>query len=294
MSCLQLAQGVGGQLLHAVRTAQILGDVMLHYFEREYKVELDRSELDPFSGLKPEDEPAAIKLEVDRLTNDLAKVYLTTLYPEMGFVGEESYASDPSQMERELFWCVDPICGSKGYRNKTPFFGTSVALVDRNDGPLMGMLNCPALGIMGLADSRSGHRCFEGDYGDDLGSGLKVLVSKNREDNPRFKNALKALSPVRVDYRTGVPPKTLPVLAGAADLYFALPQDMGGGLLKIWDLAASAAVAKAVGAEITDAYGRPLDLTGQSGHIFNQGLILARDADIHRQCLEILSEVCRG
>ena len=279
-------------MLHALRAAQILGDVMLHYFDRDYKVELDQNEIDPYSGLKAEEEPSAIKLEVDRLTNDLAKAYLTTLYPQLGFVGEESFAADPAQMQKELFWCVDPICGSKGYRNKTPYFGTSIALVDKSRGPVLGALNCPALGIRGIGDARSGRNHFEGDFGPNPPAGLKVLVSKNREDNPRFHEALEALSPAVVDYRTGVPPKTLPVLAGAADLYFALPQDKGGGLLKIWDLAASAAIAKAIGALVSDAYGNPLDLSGQSGYIFNQGLILAKNQEVHQSCLEVLRQVC--
>jgi 3'-phosphoadenosine 5'-phosphosulfate (PAPS) 3'-phosphatase len=83
------------------------------------------------------------------------------------------------------------------------------------------------------------------------------------------------------------------VLAGEADLYFALPLEMGGGKLKIWDLAASAAITRAVGAKLTDAFGNELDLTGQSGYIYDHGLILARDASIHERCLEVVREVCQ-
>lgn len=279
------------RLYHAWRAAELLADVMEHYFERDYEVTYDAAEHDPLSHLALEDDPGAIKLQVDRLCDRLAGAYLKSLYPDYGFVGEESFAGDPSQIERDLFWCVDPICGSKGYRERTPFFGTSVALVERGRGPILGVMNTPALGMRALGDLDNGYLRLEGVYAPRDPHGLNLVISSNQKNNHIYRRALELLAPARVETMTGVPPKSLLVLGGAMDAYFMLPRSVRGGRLRIWDLAASQVLHQLRGTILSDVYGRPLDLSGAGGDLMPLGVIMARDQATHDAVAAALAQV---
>ena len=277
------------RLFHALRATEILSDIMLQHYDREYSVEYDESEHDVglFTDIK--DSPGAIKLAVDRYCDRAARAYLTGLFPDQGFVGEESF--DPVEMTRDLFWVVDPICGSLGYYRKNGYFGTSVGLVDRRRGPVLGALNCPVLNIRGLAHREKNLIFLQGDFQDPPSTGLNLVVSSSAPNHPEMERMLELLRPGAVDYQGSFPAKALGVLAGTYDLCFGFPKISSGGGLKIWDLAASGAFFAQGEYSLTDFQGHPCDLTGRTGHQFRNGYILSLSEEIHQLCLEAAGRI---
>jgi fructose-1,6-bisphosphatase/inositol monophosphatase family enzyme len=279
------------RVYHARRAAENAADVMMQYYRGDYAVDWDETEHDPRAHRRLQDSPGAIKLEVDLRADRLVRAYLTELYPDLGFVSEESF--DPAEMEKPVFWCVDPVCGSMGYYKGTGFFGCSAALVDRETGPVIGALNCPALGISGEAHRPAGRVFHRGTSGR-RAAGLSVAVSANMKDKPLMQAVLNELEPALVEYRESIPAKALPTAVGEYDLSFGLPQKLGGGAPKIWDFAAARVFFDVQGKILEDFNGRPHDLTGRSGHLLTEGYIMAADGDLAARCRKALEKAAAG
>lgn len=86
--------------------------------------------------------------EADVQVDALLRRELTQLVPEAGWLSEESEA-DPSRLDREWVWVVDPLDGTKEFTRGIPEFAVSAALVRSGKAVLGGILN-PATGEGGV------------------------------------------------------------------------------------------------------------------------------------------------
>ncbi len=289
MNFIDTISQIDQRLYHAHRAAMNCEDLMMHYYDRGYEIKIDTKSYDSASGLAAEDSPELVKLGPDKFCDRICREYLTLLYPEFGFVGEESF--EESELKKEIFWCVDPICGSMGYKKKTGFFGTSVALVDRKRGPILGALNCPVPKIGGIASLEAGKTLYYGSKQNTNSGGLRVLISANRKNSEPFLEMLNLLNPSETGYQESIPTKSMNVLLGSYDLHFNLPRDFQGGSPKIWDLAASQVFYDVEGMYLTDFRGGRLDLTGKNGYRYSDGYIMAKDRKILDLCLEAFEKI---
>jgi len=79
--------------------------------------------------------------EADIALDTFLKDHLTGLFPEAGWLSEET-ADDPSRLERRHVWVVDPIDGTRAFASGHPDWAVSIALV--KDGlPVLGVLHAP-------------------------------------------------------------------------------------------------------------------------------------------------------
>lgn len=62
-------------------------------------------------------------------------------FPEHGFLGEETGASDT---DSEYVWIVDPIDGTRNYSRGIPLYGTLIALMQKGE-LMLGAMNMPSL-----------------------------------------------------------------------------------------------------------------------------------------------------
>ena len=84
--------------------------------------------------------------EADLAADRVLREGLLAVLPEAGWLSEET-ADDPSRLDRELVWIVDPIDGTREYVEGVDQFAISVALVE--DGvPSLGILLNPATNIL--------------------------------------------------------------------------------------------------------------------------------------------------
>ncbi|MBN1900548.1 threonine synthase [Candidatus Sumerlaeota bacterium] len=266
------------RLFHALKAAEILEHVMLHYYDREYSIQWDQNE---------QDKAAAIKLEVDKKCDFLSRTYLTSLYginETWGFAGEESF--DELELKKEYYWCVDPICGSLGYNRKSGNFGSSVALV-HNDKAILGVMNCPIRQWTGAAVSEpSAKAAFHPLPRKEKKSGIHIVASANRKANEYLQEAIKKLGASRVTYAESIPVKALGVLLGKFDLFYALPQSLGGGKYNVWDIAATLPFAEAEKVLFTDAFGNPLSID-PINHSYYNGIIMTANESLWERAVKM-------
>lgn len=266
------------RLVHALETANILENLMMFYYKGDYTVDWDSAESDP---------AAAIKLEVDKKCDALARSYLTAIFddaPKWGFIGEESF--DESERLKEYYWCVDPLCGSLAFQKKKRNFGTSIALFHKG-APILGVMNCPLYRWSGAAilEPKKG-AALASEKPARKTSGLSLVVSFNKKSNPILGEAVSRLNPAKVAYAESIPVKSMGVLLGCYDLFYSLPASLGGGKYNIWDIGATAAFAAAGECLLADAFGEPLDLA-QKDHRFEQGIIMTKSKALLRRAAEI-------
>ena len=92
--------------------------------------------------------------EADRAAERLIREELARRHPDDTVLGEEEGLSEGSSDRR---WVVDPIDGTKAFTRGVPLFSNLLAVEDEH-GPLVGVINMPALGETVYAGR--GRGCF--------------------------------------------------------------------------------------------------------------------------------------
>jgi myo-inositol-1(or 4)-monophosphatase len=78
----------------------------------------------------------------DKEIDTLLKETLTTKYPDIGWLSEET-EDNSARLDKEYVWIVDPIDGTKSYIDGTGYYAVSIGLV-KNGVPVLGMVYNPA------------------------------------------------------------------------------------------------------------------------------------------------------
>jgi myo-inositol-1(or 4)-monophosphatase len=167
------------------------------------------------------------------------------LAPGLGFLGEEG-ASRPSEGRFTLV--VDPIDGTGSFLDELPTWCVSVGLC-RDGKPVAGVIHLPAIGETYTAGEDGltwNGRPVEPPDATPVGSQSRILVtsSSHRRFEISFPGKIRSL--------------------GSTAYHMALvARGMAVGALlgrpRAWDLAAGVAILRAVGGEVLDLDGGPLD-----------------------------------
>lgn len=114
----------------AQHLARIGGENTLNYFRQSFEV-----------MTKADASPVTV---ADRSTEELLRAEIEKRFPNDGIIGEE-YGVKQGDSGRK--WILDPIDGTKSFVRGYPGYGTLVGLAE-GDEPLIGVINCPAMGEM--------------------------------------------------------------------------------------------------------------------------------------------------
>lgn len=130
----------------AVAILRAAGELTLGWFDRT----------DLAVDLKGDGTPVT---EADRAAERLVRERLLAIHPEDSILGEEE---DDHIGTSGRTWIVDPIDGTKAFTRGVPLYSNLLAAVDEH-GPLLGVINLPALGTTvyagrGLGCFRNGRR----------------------------------------------------------------------------------------------------------------------------------------
>lgn len=208
-------------------------------------------------------------LEIDRFL----KRELGRLLPSAAWLSEET-ADDKARTQSGLIWLVDPIDGTRDFVAGRKGWAVSVALVSAGR-PLIGMLAAPARGeewvaIAGQGATLNGTPIRASTR--DQFAGARVPTHSLPKDDSDL---------VAVEQPNSIALRIAMVADDRADLVATLRWGFE------WDIAAATLIAREAGAEVTDAFGGPLDYNKHDPRDF--GLLVCSPA-IHAAAVERLAE----
>ena len=208
-------------------------------------------------------------LEVDRfLTRELRR-----LLPSAAWLSEET-ADDKLRTASDLIWLVDPIDGTRDFVRGRSGWAVSVALVSAGR-PLIGMLIAPARGEEWVAVAGQGATLNDVP----LRASARTQFAGARVPTVSLPNEDADL--VVVDQPNSIALRIAMVADDRADLVATLRWGFE------WDIAAATLIAREAGAQVSDAFGRPLAYNKHDPRDF--GVLVCSPA-IHAAAVERLAE----
>jgi 3'(2'), 5'-bisphosphate nucleotidase len=225
--------------------------------------------------------------EADRQANELICERLTTLFPGVPIVAEESEPesfADYRDAERVFF--VDPLDGTREFVARNGEFVVMIGLVD-GDRATAGVIHAPELGVSWVGEVGKGaHKIDAQGVRSPISVSDAAMLSEARvvgsrsHRNPALERTLSTLGARELIALGSAGLKAAAIARGIADAYVA-PHYAG----KRWDACASDALVTAAGGKLTNANGelfdyRAAELDNDRGIVASNGLL--HDAIIER------------
>ena len=261
--------------------------------------ERTQSSISIFKKTAGDSESSQVVTEIDHLCQDLILKALSPSLEQfaLGLLTEES-ADDLSRLDREYFWCVDPLDGTLPFIESSPGYAVSISLVSLNGTPLIGVIYDPAEHTLYHAIEGQGAFRNREPWNPKLSlptdqTPLSVIGDRSLALHPRYAEIVFEIETIaselgfngtRFILQGGAAMNACWVLENTPACYFKFPkpQDGGGSL---WDYAASACIFKEARAIASDIYGMPLDLNRPDSTFMNhRGILYSTDSDL-AQCI---------
>lgn len=211
--------------------AKDAGDAVMVIYKKDFNIEY-----------KDDNSPLT---EADTKANEIICGALEKLYPNIPIMSEENkQVPYDERKNREYYWCIDPIDGTKEFIKKNDEFTVNIALIHKNT-PVIGVVYAPALGEMYSAKKN------EGAYKNGQKLPLKtnrnqkeklfVVASKSHlsHETQEFIDKLDSKEIEQVSKGSSL--KLCMVATGEADIYPRLAPTME------WDTAAADAIVRESG-----------------------------------------------
>ncbi|MDZ4276592.1 MAG: 3'(2'),5'-bisphosphate nucleotidase CysQ [Erythrobacter sp.] len=211
--------------------------------------------------------------DADLAVDRFLKRELLRLLPSAAWLSEET-ADDKARTTSDLIWLVDPIDGTRDFVAGRSGWAVSVALVSAGR-PLIGMLAAPARGEEWAAVAGQGATLndvpIRASTRTQFAGARVPTVSLPKEDADL----------VAVEQPNSIALRIAMVADNRADLVATLRWGFE------WDIAAATLIAREAGAQVSDAFGRPLDYNKHDPRDF--GVLVCSPA-IHAAAVERLAE----
>ena len=254
----------------AIKAALSAGKIIQKYMNDDIKVEKKEGGVSYASQVV-----TAVDLECE-------KVILSHLLPSCDEFGiallSEETEDDGSRLEKDFFWCIDPMDGTLAFINKQPGFSVSIALIAKDGTPHIGIVFDPSTDT--LYHAIKGKGAFKNGSPwqiKHVNDHLTYVTDRKLKDTPRAAE-IESLLYAHVK-KLGL--NGLIEIAGAGSVLNAIlvlengpacmlkypKKESGGGSL--WDFAATACIYQELGLPSTNFEGGRLDLNRNNGTFMN-------------------------
>lgn len=217
---------------------------------------------------------------------------------DLGLLTEEA-ADDQSRLQKDYFWCIDPLDGTLPFTEQRSGYAVSIALVSRSGDPVIGVVYIPDQdlcysAIKGDGILLNGQSFSLANTGDD--DSLHVYMDRSMQGASYFqdlKARIKKWAETQ-NYRDvfyhvgfGAVRNAMSVLSHRNAFYFKFARkEKGGG--SIWDFAATGLIFEELGLPVTNIKGEKLLLnTPETTFMNQQGVIYATNERIREMVLEV-------
>jgi fructose-1,6-bisphosphatase/inositol monophosphatase family enzyme len=245
--------------------------------------------------------------EVDELSQAIILKHLlpTCAVYDLALLTEEQ-PDDGSRLEKDAFWCIDPLDGTLPFTESIPGYAVSIALVARDGTPLIGVVYDPSTGTQYQAVQGQGALRNSEPWTlppSSEAAPLSFISDRSIVIHPQFDGALAQLQVLaselgQVGLETtltgGAVMNALWVLEQAPACYFKFPKPQAGGG-SLWDYAATACIYAELGAWCSDVAGQRLDLNRADSTFMNhRGVLFASDRALGQALLVVLVDLSDG
>ncbi len=202
---------------------------------------------------------------------------------DLGLLTEES-ADSGSRFSKAHFWCVDPLDGTLPFTEQRPGYAVSIALLTRAGEPLIGVVFDPVERVLYSAIQGNGANRNGRQWQLLTPTALRLCCDRSLSKHPRYDALCSALAneatarnlSVEVRSTGGAVMNALWLMEAGCGWYGKPPKRATGGG-SIWDYAATACIARELGALATAFDGSPLALNGKSTFMHQQGISMGTD-----------------
>jgi len=239
--------------------------------------------------------------EVDHLSQALILKILTPTCKQfdLALLTEES-PDDHQRLEKDFFWCIDPLDGTLPFTESTPGYSVSIALVSRQGIPYIGVVYDPVKQT--LYHAIKGQGAFRNSspwqlpVPDKTKQELTFITDRSFTQHKHYSKVINQLNTLgygklKVIQHGGASMNALWVMEQSPACYFKFPKiEKGGGSL--WDFAATACIFNESNALASDIYGQALDLNRVDSTFMNhKGIIYATEPKLAKQISNIYSQL---
>ncbi|MCF6203992.1 MAG: inositol monophosphatase [Methylococcaceae bacterium] len=237
--------------------------------------------------------------QVDRLAQDaILEILLPTCQRfDLALLTEET-PDDLQRLEKDYFWCIDPLDGTLSFIESTPGYSVSIALVSRDGVSYIGVVFDPIKQT--LYHAVKGGGVFKNNTPwlpqARLNQSLTIIFDPGFKLHEHYSTILLKLKKLSLDsgyqgfksiFYGGSVMNACLVLENAPACYFKLPKpEKGGGCL--WDYAATVCIFHELGALASDIHGKAIELNRPESTFLNhKGVLFTTDIQIARKLIDI-------
>ncbi|WP_114751860.1 3'(2'),5'-bisphosphate nucleotidase CysQ family protein [Pleomorphovibrio marinus] len=217
---------------------------------------------------------------------------------DLGLLTEEA-ADDQSRLNKDYFWCIDPLDGTLPFTEQRPGYAVSIALISKSGDPVIGVVYLPDEKV-----------CYSAIQGEGIAlNGQSFRLDRSSDDNifhiymdrslqsanyfnaftDRMKEWAKAQNYREVVYHVGFGAvrNALSVLSHANACYLKFPRSQKGGG-SIWDFAATRLIFEELGLPVSNSNGEKLRLnTPETTFMHQQGVVYATTEGIAEMVIQL-------
>lgn len=214
---------------------------------------------------------------------------------DLALLSEET-PDDGQRLQKDYFWCIDPMDGTLAFINGKPGYSVCIGLVKKDGTPVIGVIYDPVNENMyhAIVD--------QGAYK----NGNAWKVNKQQEtfhhicdgsfvNLPNYESLKEALYSNYPNLKWtdfgGAGMNAIWVIESGYGVYFKQSKKAKGGG-SLWDFAASTCIAKEMGIVATDYFGQPLKLNRKETTFMNQEGVMLASSDEVADCIRQIVSDC--
>lgn len=253
---------------------------------------------------------AQVVTEVDHLSQDIIFKIIKPVcdWFDLALLSEES-PDDHQRLNKDYFWCIDPLDGTLPFIESVPGYSVSIALVSREGMSLIGVVYDPVTQTLYHAIQGQGVWRNHQPLAPSLNPvssptrHLTFITDKSFRQDPLYTTTLAELDRIAVE--CGYASATLQLQGGAAmnacyvlndrrACYFKFPKPQPGGG-SIWDYAATACLFAEASLPVSDMHGHPLILNPTGSTFMNHcGVLFCANPMIAEQMMTLYHRLASG
>ena len=217
---------------------------------------------------------------------------------DLALLSEEE-PDDARRLQKDFFWCIDPLDGTLPFTEGKDGYAVSIALVSQEGQSILGVVyNPPSDQLWHAARNLGAKKNGEPVHlpvEPTAEKKVHFFVDRSFLFDPRYDDTVTRLeemmlkygAEMSVEYVGGAVMQAITALQYPNAGYFKFPkQENAGGSL--WDYAATHCIYQELGLWATDVQGHPMDLNRKDSTFMNhRGIIYATDMGVQKTLMQL-------